>query len=189
MRAAGRKRVAPSEEGERRPPLTVSRPELLSDGSDRDFRRLVHGLFGFLARHEAIRAGHAARIGLAGIEYTVLIAIGHLDADGHVSVKTVADHLRLSGAFITTVAGKLLRRGLIEKRPDPGDRRRVRLTIAKKGRELLAELAPVQRQVNDAEFACLDATEFRRLLDIVERLIECGDRAVALQAYLAKTGA
>ena len=49
-------------------PLTVSRPELLADGSDREFRQLVHALFGFLARHEAVRAGHAARIGLAGVE-------------------------------------------------------------------------------------------------------------------------
>src|SRR4051812_43533136 len=59
-------------------PLTVSRPELLVQGSDRAFRSLVHGLFGFFARHEAIRSGHGARIGLVGIEYTVLISIGHL---------------------------------------------------------------------------------------------------------------
>jgi len=57
-------------------PLTVSRPELLVQGSDRAFRSLVHGLFGFFARHEAIRSGHGARIGLVGIEYTVLISIG-----------------------------------------------------------------------------------------------------------------
>jgi len=44
------------------PPVTVSRPELLVNGSDRQFRRLVHGLFGFLARHEAIRRGHATNI-------------------------------------------------------------------------------------------------------------------------------
>jgi hypothetical protein len=31
---------------------------------------LVHGLFGFLARHEAVRAV-SSRIGLVGIEYTV----------------------------------------------------------------------------------------------------------------------
>jgi MarR family transcriptional regulator, organic hydroperoxide resistance regulator len=46
----------------------VSRPELLPGGTDRDFRHLVHGLFGFAARHERIRAGHAKVIGLAGID-------------------------------------------------------------------------------------------------------------------------
>ena len=89
-------------------PLTTSRPELLRGGSDREFRHLVHGLFGFAAHHERIRSGHAKVIGLAGIEYTVLIAIAHLSQDGDVNVKTVADHLYLSGAFITAVAGRLV---------------------------------------------------------------------------------
>ena len=106
-------------------PLTISRPEMLVDGSDRQFRQLVHNLFGFLARHEAVRAGHGARIGLVGIEYTVLISIRHLSAEeGDVSVNRVADHLHLSGAFVTTITNKLLKRGLIHKTPDPADRRR-----------------------------------------------------------------
>ena len=104
----------------KRAPLTISRPEMLVDGSDRHFRRLVHSLFGFFARHEAVRSGHAARIGLVGIEYTTLISIRHLDAEeGDVNVNRVADHLHLSGAFVTTVTNKLLKRGLIHKSVDP----------------------------------------------------------------------
>lgn len=171
------------------PPLTVSRPELLVDGSDREFRRLVHALFGFLARHEALRAGHGARIGLGGIEYTTLISIAHLAADGDVSVKDVADHLYVSGAFITTVTGKLARAALVDKRPDPKNRRRVCLTITDKGLALLHELAAAQQRINDVEFACLSAEQFRQLLQIVEQLIQCGDRAIALQTYFSKTGA
>jgi DNA-binding MarR family transcriptional regulator len=165
-------------------PLTISRPELLINGSDRHFRRLVHGLFGFLARHEAVRSGHAARIGLVGIEYTVLISIRHLAVtEADVSVNRVAEHLFLSGAFVTTVTNKLVKRGLIHKLPDPGDRRRVRLEVADKGNALLAELAPVQRQVNDVQFGCLSRAEFLQLLDMTERLIDCSDRAIRLQAY------
>jgi DNA-binding MarR family transcriptional regulator len=171
----------------RAPPRTVSRPELLVDGSDREFRRLVHGLLAFLARHEAIRAGHGARIGLAGIEYTVLIAIGHLAAEeGDVSVNRVAEHLHLSGAFVTIVTNKLLKRGLISKQPHPRDRRRVQLAVSEAGYTRLAELAPVQRQVNDVEFECLSAAEFRSLISMVERLIQSGDRAVRLQEFLAE---
>ena len=168
------------------PPLTISRPEMLVDGSDRDFRRLVHGLFGFLARHEAIRRGHAARIGLVGIEYTTLISIRHLAAEeGDVNVNRVAEHLHFSGAFVTTVTNKLLKRELIHKSVDPADRRRVKLTVSKKGDALLAELAPVQRQVNNVEFGCLSQAEFLQLLDMVERLIASSENAIHLQAYLA----
>lgn len=165
-------------------PLTTSRPELLAEGSDRDFRRLVHDLFGFFARHEAIRSGHAAYIGLNGMEYTVLISIAHLSADADVSVKVVADHLHLSGAFITTIVGALVRKRLVHKGIDPRDRRRVRLTVSEKGYGLLSRLAPVQRQVNNAEFECLSAPEFRQLLDLIQRLIAGSDRAIALQQRL-----
>jgi len=167
-------------------PLTVSRPELLVQGSDRAFRSLVHGLFGFFARHEAIRSGHGARIGLVGIEYTVLISIGHLTVhEGDVSVNRIAEHLYLSGAFVTTLTNKLLQRGLIHKAPDPNDRRRVRLEISEKGWARLAELAPVQRQVNDVQFDCLSASEFKQLSDMMERLIDSSNRALRLQAYFA----
>lgn len=165
-------------------PLTTSRPELLSDGRDREFRHLVHALFGFAAHHEQIRAGHGTAIGLAGIEYTVLISIAHLSLDGGVNVKTVAEHLYLSGAFITAVTQRLVKLGMIHKRIDTGDRRRVTLTVSNKGRAALERLAPIQRQVNDVEFGCLSQQEFALLTGIVDRLIESGARAVALQKYL-----
>jgi DNA-binding MarR family transcriptional regulator len=165
-------------------PLTTSRPELLPGGRDRQFRHLIHALFGFAAHHERIRSGHAKVIGLAGIEYTVLISIAHLSQDGDVNVKTVADHLYLSGAFITAVAGKLMKLGLIHKKVDPGDRRRVTLTVSAQGRAALERLAPIQRQVNDMEFGTLTRQEFELLTGIVERLIEGGAKAVALQNYL-----
>jgi len=165
-------------------PLTTSRPELLLGGRDREFRHLVHGLFGFAAHHERIRNGHAQMIGLAGIEYTVLIAIAHLSQDGDVNVKTVADHLYLSGAFITAVAGRLVQRGFILKRIDSGDRRRVTLTVSGKGVSWSPYYKVTTREVNDAEFGSLSREEFDLLTGIVDRLIESGARAVALQNYL-----
>jgi DNA-binding MarR family transcriptional regulator len=165
-------------------PLTTSRPELLVGGRDREFRHLIHALFGFAAHHERIRAGHAKVIGLAGIEYTVLISIAHLSQDRDVNVTAVADHLYLSGAFITAVTGKLMRLGLITKKTDVDDRRRVTLTVSAQGRAALEKLAPIQRKVNDAEFGSLSREEFQLLTGIVDRLIESGARAVALQNYL-----
>jgi len=164
-------------------PLTVTRPELLTDDTDRDFRKLVHNIFAFMARHEAIRDGHARHIGLAGIEYTILISIGHLALDGDVNVKTVADHLHMSGAFITTVTSKLQGLGLVEKTQDSVDRRRISLVTTEKGKSLLRRLAPYQREINDVEFGSLSKEEFQFLSKIFEDLIVSGDEAVALQRY------
>jgi DNA-binding MarR family transcriptional regulator len=184
-RGASRARPNLATKATSKPALTVSRNELLVDGSDRTFRQLVHSLLAFLARHENVREGHAAAIGLAGIEYTVLISVKHLSAEGNVSVRELADHLYLSGAFVTTVSNKLQKIGLIDKLVDPVDRRRVRLTVTAAGEGLLAKLNPIQRRVNDVQFDCLTAAEFRQLLGSVERLVESSDRAIALQRYLA----
>lgn len=168
------------------PALTVTRPELLMRGSDREFRQLVHGLFSFLSRHETIRAGHARHIGLAGIEYTALISIAHLAQEGDVSVSAVAQHLHVTGAFITNVCQRLGSRGLIDKRTDPTDRRRVVLTVTAEGRHRLETLAPSQREINDVEFGCLSREEFASLRDMVQRLIVSAEQAAALQRYLQR---
>jgi MarR family transcriptional regulator, organic hydroperoxide resistance regulator len=164
-------------------PLTVTRPELLNDGTDRDFRKLVHNIFAFMARHETIRDGHARQIGLAGVEYTILISIGHLGLDGDVNVKTIADHLHMSGAFVTTVTSKLPTLGLVEKTQDSVDRRRISLAITENGKALLRKLAPYQREINDVEFSPLNREDFQAVSRILEALIDSSDKAFALQRY------
>ncbi|MGH6677719.1 MAG: MarR family winged helix-turn-helix transcriptional regulator, partial [Bradyrhizobium sp.] len=118
----------------------------------------------------------------------VLIAIAHLASEGDVNVKTVADHLHLSGAFITTTTRRLLQSGLILKTIDQTDRRRVTLTVSQKGRAALEKLAPVQQRLNDIEFGGLSREEFKLLNNIVRRLIDHSSRAVALQNYLLAGG-
>jgi len=164
-------------------PLTITRPELLNDSSDRDFREFVHNIFAFMARHESIRDGHARQIGLAGIEYTILISIGHLGLDSNVNVKTIADHLHMSGAFVTTVTSKLQTLGLVEKTQDSADRRRISLDITEKGKALLRKLAPYQREINDVEFGPLSREDFQTISRILEALIDSSDKAFALQRY------
>src|SRR5689334_12021414 len=89
---------------------TVSRPELLVNGSDREFRTFLHGMLSFASRMESIRDGFAKLIGLTGIQYTILISIRYLEAEEDVMVSTVAAHLHLSGAFVTIETGKLAER-------------------------------------------------------------------------------
>src|SRR5579863_9257523 len=165
--------------------LTVSRSELQIDGSDHAFRELVHGLLAFSARLQGVRERFGAVVGLTGIQYTVLISIRHLETDGEVTVKAVADHLHLSGAFITIETGKLLRLGLVSKVQDFRDRRRVCLRVSKRGRELLTGLTRVQAPVNDKLFEFLSADQFHTLAGMMDRAVECGNRALALLDYLA----
>lgn len=168
-------------------PLTVSRPELLPGGSDAEFRALVHGLLAFSSRLESIRAGLARYIGLTPIQYTILISIAHLETSGGVSVNQLAEHLQLSGAFITIETGKLLKQALLTKEPDPADRRRVSLNTTPKARRLLASLAPTQVAVNDLLFEFLDASSFRRLRTMADSMNSCANRALSRLSYLSES--
>lgn len=167
-----------------RPP-TVSRPELLAaDGSDRDFRRLVEGLLPFLGIHTAIRDGYASLLGLPGPQYTILLCIRNLEAAGPVNVTTIANTLRTSGSFITAETNALEQKGLVVKARGDEDRRKVTISLTAKGSDLLDSIASLRQRVNDVQFGCLSREEFRMLVPLIERLVQSGERALALLSYL-----
>ncbi|WP_149537989.1 MarR family winged helix-turn-helix transcriptional regulator [Siccirubricoccus phaeus] len=162
-------------------PTHISRPALRPGGSDREFRVFIHALLAFAARLEAIRSGFAARLGLPGAAYTVLIAIAHLEAeDVAPGISALAAHLHVSPAFATMEVDRLHRLGLVEKGRHPGDGRRVVLSLSARGRAALAEQVPVQLLVNDTFFAGLTGPAFRRLSRLLPRLVADGDAALTL---------
>jgi MarR family transcriptional regulator, organic hydroperoxide resistance regulator len=182
--------VDPRQKGTRRgrAPRTVTRRELLVGESDDAFRHFVHGLLAFSERLMAVRQGFGQILGLSGIEYTVLVSIAHLQAQGQVSVGAVAEHLHLSGAFLTTITNQLVRKGLIRKSRDPADRRRASLVTTPRGVQLLQRLAPVQQRVNDALFGPLTRSQFHDLAGEIDALVRSADRAIALLRYLHTGG-
>ena len=64
----------------------------------------------------------------------------------------MADHLRVSGAQVTAIVGKLQTGGWVDKAGDPVDSRAVSLTLTKQTRDRLAAFAPHLRAVNDRWF-------------------------------------
>jgi DNA-binding MarR family transcriptional regulator len=151
------------------PAATVTRPELLSHGSDEAFRGFIHDFLAFAARVSEVRAGFGEFLGMSGSAYTTLIAIAHLQGRDGVGVNEVADHLHLSGAFVTIEVGKLVKEGTTGK-----------------ARAMLARLIAVQAPVNDALFGCLTAKEFQVMKGILARLVPCGDDALALLGFHAR---
>jgi DNA-binding MarR family transcriptional regulator len=168
------------------PELTVTKAELMPGGDDAVFRTFIHDFLAYSARVGQCRAGFGERLGLSGIAYTTLISIAHLQGDAGVGVSRVAEHLHLSGAFVTIEVSKLVAAGLVDKRVNKSDRRRVLLTVTPKARRLLDELAAVQAPVNDALFDCLSAAEFQQLASMMSRLVPCGDKAASILAFTAK---
>ena len=163
------------------PPRTISRPALLVDGSDGEFRGLIHDLIAYGHRLDACRDAFAAVVGISGVQYEILMLVSR--ADG-LSIGEVAERLHRSGAFITIEANKLAERGILQKASDPTDGRRVLLKNTSKSLHLLERLAPHQRRINDVLFERLDARRFRQLRALARDLVASGDRAVAMLEFL-----
>ena len=162
-------------------PLTVSRAALLANGTDAEFRRLIHDLIAYGHKLDACRDAFAAIAGISGAQYEILMLVSR--ADG-LSIGEVAARLHRSGAFITIEANKLAAAGILDKVSDPTDGRRVRLRVNAKSLQLLERLAPYQRRINDVLFEFLDARRFRELRALASRLVGAGDRAVAMLELL-----
>src|SRR5215813_10897602 len=99
--------------------VTVSLPALLHEGSDSQFRRLIQDLLTVARRVEMARDYFGRQIKVTGPQYNLLMSVAQLQGATGVSVGTVAQAMHVSSAFVTAEAGKLVRIGLLKKRPNP----------------------------------------------------------------------
>lgn len=160
-------------------PLTVSRPELLVNGSDRIFREMLHNILAFSARIQENRSRLGRYIGLSGTQYTILISIAHMENE-EVGIIQIAEHIHLSGAFITIEVNKLVEAGLVKKEVNPHDRRRILLHTTAKGRISLKKLTEIQVPVNDTIFRDITHEQMQQLRRILPLLLHGSNASLRL---------
>ena len=166
-------------------PPTASCGALLDKGSDRRVRALVNDLFTIASRMEVIRTHLGRRMGISGPQYSVLIAVAHLQGEGGVSVGTVAQAVHVSSAFIASETGKMARMGLLRKRSNPQDRRGVLLTLTAAGRLEIDRLSAEILAINDMFFGSLDRKSFAALCAAAQVLVKGSGKAVEYVSAVA----
>jgi DNA-binding MarR family transcriptional regulator len=142
-------------------PLSITRPEILVEGSDREFRRLIHRMLIGSARLAAVRESIAGRIGVSGTEYTMLMAVLRLQDSAGISITGLADYLEVTGPHVTGVIGKLAVRGFVRKVANPKDRRGVLVRLTPMGRKRLLAAFDFIANVNDRLFEGVGREEYR----------------------------
>jgi MarR family transcriptional regulator for hemolysin len=65
------------------------------------------------------------------------------------SQRQLAQHMRIEPPTLVRHLDKLAEQGLVERRPDPDDRRVVRVVVTAAGRERLAELHAIVHELDD----------------------------------------
>ena len=152
-------------------PLSVTRPEILVDGSDREFRRLIHRMLIGSARLAAVRECIAERIGVSGTQYTMLMAVLRLQGSAGISITELADYLEVTGPHVTGVIGKLAAQGFVRKMANPKDRRGVLVRLTPMGRKRLLAAFDFIANVNDRLFEGVGREEYRAISNFHARFM------------------
>lgn len=152
-------------------PLSISRPEILIDGSDRDFRRLIHRMLIGQARLSAVREAIADRIGISGANYTMLMSVLHLQGTAGVSISALSEYLEVSGPYVTGVINKLSAQGFVRKAVNPRDKRGVLVKLTPVGRKRLLQAFEFICNVNDRLFEGVGREEYRAVANFNPKFI------------------
>jgi MarR family transcriptional regulator, organic hydroperoxide resistance regulator len=175
----GRQQTGPASD-DRFPPLSISIESFLKDGSDREFRQLIYSLLSFSSLMTRHRDYYASYIGVTGPQYSMMTLIAEIPC---ATVGDIAEQMRVSSPFVTAEINKLIRKNIIEKRPNETDRRSMYLDLTPKGQSLLRELGPIRRESNDIMYGSLTGDRARMLKEIMNRLIQDAENALhALEA-------
>jgi MarR family transcriptional regulator, organic hydroperoxide resistance regulator len=157
------------------PPLSVTLPSLVRDGSDSQFRRLIYSLARFSELFVRHRNVYGAYIGLSGPQYVMLTIIAGTE---NKTVGQIAKAMSVSSQFVASEIGKLIERDIVEKTPNVADRRSMLLSLTAKGRNLFRELGPVRRDSNNLMYRSLTGDRGRILQEILDKLIADGEIAL-----------
>ncbi|GAA0497808.1 hypothetical protein Ade02nite_53760 [Paractinoplanes deccanensis] len=91
---------------------------------------------------------------------------------GDLRLSSLADHLRIAPRSATEVVDDLQQRGLVERRPDPADRRAVLVTLTPHGMSVNTQIQAARQAASARIFAALDPEDRRDLSRVLEKLRE-----------------
>ena len=142
------------------------------DPSDAEPAYVLEDQVGHLLRraHQRHAAIFQETIGDAQLTPLQFAALAKLDDLGEVSQNELGRRTAMDAATMQGVIKRLLARGLIDRKPDPEDRRRVVLSLTADGRALIAAAKPNGHAITDETLAGLSDAERRSFLSLLKRL-------------------
>jgi len=95
-------------------------------------------------------------------------ALAVLDGAGQpLSPTAIAERLIVTTASVTSLLDTLERRGLVERRPDPTDRRRLLIVITRDGKAVVDQFLPEVVALQTAALATLTEAQRQQLVELL----------------------
>ena len=136
--------------------------ELFLDRVDQVTRRLQRNL----------ECCDRALVGCCGLTVAQSYALLALQELGTATMNEFAAEMRLHGTTMTRMVDALIDKGLVERRPDPEDRRIVRVALSPAGQEMVGKLQESKRRLLSSALADFSAGEQGMILKALERMAE-----------------
>ena len=89
--------------------------------------------------------------------------------EGPLSLSGLAEGIGVDAPYATLIVDSLEQRGLVERQPDPADRRRKLVTLTPAGEDAVAQVLRIRREPPPG-FAGLSAAELGTLEELVRRI-------------------
>lgn len=109
--------------------------------------------------------------GLSRRAYVTLVAVDQGGPDG-IRPSEVATQLGVSRAAATTFVQRLEAKGLVETTPDPDDDRGVRVTLTRRGLEVLLRAGQLERRLAARAVEGLPASAILRAVHLLTEYVE-----------------
>ena len=97
-------------------------------------------------------------------------ALAQLQREQGITQQTLADRLLVTKGNVCGLMDRLVEQGLVERCSDPEDRRAHKINLTPKGKALIDNVLPVQRNLLVSQFAQLDSVKQKQLLDLLSEL-------------------
>ena len=133
----------------------------------------LHDRLGYLLKHAQLALGEhtgpaLAPLGITGRELAVLTVLGAAEP---LAQHQAAGRLAVDRTTMVELVDGLERKGLVERRPDPGDRRRNLVHLTAAGRRTLDEGGRAARDAERTFLAALAPAEADQLRDMLQRVL------------------
>jgi DNA-binding MarR family transcriptional regulator len=125
-------------------------------------------LFGAVARN--LRRRTRMALEPLGVTPSLSRALSVLTGLAPVRISALADHLHVAPRTATELVDDLEQRGLVVRRPDPGDRRAVLVEPTAAGERATGDIRAARDAAAERFFAALDGADRRDLARILRRL-------------------
>ena len=128
----------------------------------------------FLLSQVGIHASRqfAERIEAAGINPPLFRVLNLVDAAEGRSQQAIGQAIEVPASRMVAIVDELEQRGLVERRPDPADRRVRALYLTPEGKQTLARGRKIAKQHEEELTRGLAAADRKRLLDLLQKMVD-----------------